>query len=82
MKNIFKCQELLLIFILNENRLSSHMNHLSQHIISSNYNINTFDRMGKMIVGLYDEKGSSDNDYSPKCMDLKNKLLMIIVDSP
>ena len=35
-----------------------------------------------MIVGLYDEKGSSDNDYSPKCMDLKNKLLMIIVDSP
>ena len=43
---------IVFIFVLNYNKLSSHMNKISEHINTSNHNIHSNDQMRKMIVNL------------------------------
>ena len=57
------------VFVLNEKRLSLHMDQTSQHINYTNNYIN-YDHMIKMIVNLVSKKGDRNDDDSPKVTDL------------
>ena len=43
---------IIVIFFLDDNKLSSHMAQISEHINSSDQKINSYDQMRKIIVNL------------------------------
>ena len=63
----FKWQVSLLFFVLNDNKLSSHMAQISERIKSSNHRIHSHDQMIKIIVNL----------GSKKCEDNKNSTFQL-----
>ena len=78
----FKCQVSLLFFILKDNKLSSHIYQISEHINSSNNKVQYYYKMSKMIVHFGSKKGKNYDNSSPQITHLHNSLLMSIVDTP
>ena len=54
---------IILFFVINDKKLLSHMYQISEHINSSNYKINSYDQMGKMIVNLSNNKCENNNKF-------------------
>ena len=46
----------IVIFFLNDKKLSSNMNQISEYINDSNQNIHSYDKMNKIIVNLGSKK--------------------------
>ena len=72
----------LLFFVDSGNKLSSHMDHISEHINYSNHKIHSYDQMSKAIVNLDSKKWENNNNPTHKLNNIKSLLLMIIVDTP
>ena len=72
----------VMYFSLNENKLSSHMAQISEHINSSNHKINSHDQMRKIIINLGSKKGENNNNSKCQLNRLHNFLLMSIFDTP
>ena len=69
-------------FFLNDNKLSSRMAQISEHINSSNHKIYSHDQMSKMVVNLGSKKCENRNTYPLQLTHIQNSSLMIIVDIP
>ena len=63
---------IIFIFFINDNKLSSHMAQVSEHINSANNKINSYDQMIKMIVYLGNKKGDNKDNYYPQLYNLNN----------
>ena len=70
---------IIVICVLNDKKLSSHMSHISEYINSSNQKIHSYDQMVKMIVNLVSKK--IEKNSTCQLIHLKNLLLMSIVDT-
>ena len=69
-------------FFLNDNKLSSHMAQISEHINYTNHNIHFYGQMEKMIVNLGIWEGENNNSSSPQLSRIQNSLIMSIFDTP
>ena len=69
-------------FVLNDKKLSSHIDQISEHINYSNQKIHSYDQMRKMIVNLGTKKCENNNKSTCQLSHLHNLLLMSIVDTP
>ena len=69
------------ILVLNENKISSHTTHISQHINYQNYKIISHDHTIKIIVDVGNNKCDNNYNSSPQLSTLNNSLLMRIVDT-
>ena len=78
----FKCQVSLLFFVLNKNKLSSHMDQIREKIYSSNHKTHSYDQMIKMIVNLGSKKVEDNNKSSTQLTRLQSLLLMSISNTP
>ena len=47
----------IVIFVLKDKKLSSHINQISEQISYLNHKIHSYDQMSKMIFGLGSNKG-------------------------
>ena len=57
---------LLLLFVLNDKKLSSEMDQISLNINSTNRNIYSYDQKIKTIVNLGSKKGDKNDNSSPQ----------------
>ena len=73
---------IIVIFVLNDSKLSSHMFHISQYINSSNKKIHSYDQMNNMIIDLGSNKCENNNKSTRQLNHLQNQLLKIIVETP
>ena len=73
---------IIVIFVLNDKKLSSHMAQISEHINSSNHKIHCYDQIRKIIVNLVSNKCYDNNNSTRQLNHLQNSLLMSIVDTP
>ena len=48
--NSFEWQVSLLFFVFNDKKMSSHMDHISEHINSSNQKIHSYDKIRKLLL--------------------------------
>ena len=78
----FEWQVSFLFFVINDTKLSSHMDKMREHINSSNRKINSHDHMGKMIVNLSNKKCKNNNKSTGHLNKIQKSLLMIIFDTP
>ena len=69
------------IFFLNDNKLSSHMDQISEHINYSNEKNHSYDQMRKIIVNLGSKKCENNNNSTCQLSCLQNFLLVNIVDT-
>ena len=72
----------LLFFVLNDNKLSSHMAQISEHTNSPIQKKYSYDQMIKMIVNLGSKTGENNYNSSPQLTHLHNSILMSIIDTP
>ena len=72
----------VIVIFFNDNKLSSHIAHIGEHINSSNHKIHSNDKMRKMIVNLFINKGKNNNKSSPQLTRVQNSLPMSIVKNP
>ena len=79
---IFKCQVLLLFFVLNDRKLSSHMTQISEHITSSNNKIHSYDETKQIIFSLGNKIFENNDNSSLQLTSLQDSLLMSIIDTP
>ena len=74
---------IIFFFFINDKKLSSHMDQISEHINFSNHKIHSYDKMSKMIVNLGSNKFENNNNNSSwQLTCLHNSSLMIIVNTP
>ena len=71
----------MLFFVLNGNKLSSHMAHISEHINFSNQNIPSYDKMIRIIVNLGIRTVKNNDNSSLQHTHLNKSLLMSIIDT-
>ena len=69
---------IVIFFVLNEKKFSSHMYQISEHINYSNHKNYSYDKMRKMIVNLGSKKCKNYNNYIYKLSCLHNLLLTSI----
>ena len=69
-------------FVLNDKKLSSHIDQISEHINYSNQKIHSYDQMRKMIVNLGSKKYENRNDPTCQLYHLQNLSLLSIVNNP
>ena len=55
---------------------------ISEHIISSNHKICSYDQMGKMIVNLSNIKCENNNKSTGHLIQIQKSSLLVIVDTP
>ena len=72
----------IVIFFLNYNKLSSHMDQISDHINSSNHKICSYDKMRRIIVNLGSKQCKNNNNFTCQLNHLQNSLLISISDTP
>ena len=73
----------IIVFIFsNGNKLSSHMDQISEHINSSKHKIQYFEKMIKITINLGSKKGKNNKNSLPQLTRLQNYLLMSVVDTP
>ena len=53
---------IIVIFLIDEMKLSSNMDEISEHINSTNHKIHSYHQMGKMIVNLNKKKCENKNN--------------------
>ena len=58
------------------------MDQISEHINSSNHNINSYDQMGTMIVNLSNKKCKNNNKSTGNLNHIHKLLFVIIVETP
>ena len=73
---------IIVIFVLNNSTLSSHMDHISEHINSPNHKIHSYDKMNRMIVNLGSKTYENNDTSTGQLTRLHNCLILIIVDIP
>ena len=73
---------IIIIFFLKDNKLSSHMAQISEHINDSNQQIHSYDQTRENIVNLGSTKGENNNKPSFQLIRPNNLLVMIIVKTP
>ena len=73
---------IIVIFFLNKNKLSSHMDQISEHIKYSNHKIHSYDQMRKMIVNLGSNKCENNNNFKRQLNHPQNLSLMSVVETP
>ena len=72
----------LLLFVLGNKKLSSHMPQISKHINSSSHKIHSYDQISKMVVNLGSKKCKNNSTRTCLLTHLHHSLLMIIIDTP
>ena len=70
------------ILVFNNNKLSSHIDQISEQIITLNKNKNYHDQMFKMIVNLSIKKGKNKEISSTELTCLHNSLIMSTIHTP
>ena len=73
---------IIVIIVLNDKKLSSHMGDIGEHINHSNHKIHSYDKSRKIIVNLGNEKYEYNNNSTYQSNHIQNSLLMIIVNTP
>ena len=73
---------IIVIFVLNDKKLSSHMAQINEHVNSSNHIIHSYDQMSKIIVNLGSKKYENRNDPTCQLYHLQNLSLLSIVNNP
>ena len=73
---------IIVIFFINDTKLSSHMAQISEHINSSNHKIHSHDQMGKIIFNLRNKKCEKNNNSTGHLNHIQKSLLMSIIDTP
>ena len=74
---------IIVIFVLNDKKLSSHIDNISKHINSSNHKIHYHDQMRKMIFNLsIKECENKNNNSTCQINNRQNILLMSSVEIP
>ena len=73
---------IIAIFGINNMKLLSHMDQISEHINSSNHKIQYHDQMSKMVVNLCSKIYKNNETFSWHLTHIQNLLLMIISDTP
>ena len=73
---------IIVIFVLNDKKLSSHMAQISEHINSSNHKIHSYDQMGTMIVNLSNKKCKNNNKSTGNLNHIHKSFFVIIVETP
>ena len=63
-------------------KLSSHMDHISEHINALNHKNHSYDKMSKTVVNLGSNKCENNNKSTFEFSCLQNSLLMSIVETP
>ena len=69
-------------FFINDTKMLSHMDHISEHINYSNHKIHSYDHMGKTIVNLINKKFENNNKSTGHLNQIQKLLLMNIFDTP
>ena len=72
---------IIVFLVLNDNKLSSRMDHISEHINSLSHKIHFYEKMSKIIVNLNNNKYKNNNNSTCKTNHLQNSLLMNIIDT-
>ena len=72
----------IIVFFLNDKKLSSNMSQISEHINSSNHQIYSHDQMRKFIVNLGNRKFKNNNNSTCQLSRLHNSLFISILDTP
>ena len=62
----------LLFFVLNDKKISSRMDQISEHINSSNHNTHSRDQISKMVVNLGSKTVKNNDNSSTKITHLQN----------
>ena len=73
---------IIVIFVINDTKMSSHMDQISEHINSSNQKIHSYQQMGTMIFNLSNKKFKRNNNSTGHLNNIQKSLLMSIVDTP
>ena len=73
---------IIVIFVLNEKKFSSHMYQISEHINYSNHKNYSHDKMRKMIVNLGSKKCEDNKNSTYQLNNIQNQLLTSIIDAP
>ena len=72
---------IIVLFCLNDKKLSSHMAKISKNINSSNHKIHWYYQMSKMIVDLGSNKCKNNKSSTYQLRRIQKFLLMSIVDT-
>ena len=73
---------IIVIFVLNDNKLSSHMDQISEHNNPLDHKIHSHDQTRKMVVNISSKKCENNNNSTHQPNYLQNLLLISIVDTP
>ena len=73
---------IIAIFLINDMKLSSYTDQISEHINSSNHKTISHDQMGKMIVNLSNKRCKNNNNSTGHLNHIQKPLLLSIVDTP
>ena len=73
---------IIVIFVINDTKLSSYIADISEHITSSNHKIYSYDQIGKMIVNLSNKKCRNSNNATGHINHIHKLLLKSIVNTP
>ena len=72
---------IIVIFALNDKKLSPHMDHISEQINYSNHKTQSYDQMSKIIVNLGSNKFKNNDTSTCQLTRTQNLLLLSIVDT-
>ena len=73
---------IVVIFFLNDRKLSSHLAHINEHINSSNHNIHTYYQISNIIVNLCSKRGKNNNNSTCRLSSSQKLLIMSIFNTP
>ena len=79
---IFKIAFLYVIFCYEQNKLSSHMTQISQHINSTNEKNHSYNKTINCFVTIDSNKCDNNDNSYPQLYHIQNSVLMRIVDIP
>ena len=77
----FECQVSLLFFVLNDEKLWSHIDQISKHINYPDQKIHSYDQTIKIIVNSDSKKVENNDNYSTQLTRLYNSSLTSIVET-